>query len=425
MTKINILLNLLSKYNKTLTTNLNASEIYKQNIDNIVTIISIMRDPDNKPIQGLGTGIIYNYNNTIYVLTNNHVITGAEMVKILTNDILYDVDVIGTSSDIDIGVLKVKNYTIQNNIPNIIADPEIFLGNSAMAIGSPYGLDGTITQGIISSVDRYVNENGMVYIQTDAAINPGNSGGPLFNSIGQIIGLNTFIVENAIGLGFAIPASIVLKATNEIIQYGLFRKNYAGLVMNDTLEGVSVVQILEYGPSYNKLQIGDIILEFDGVKITNTAIFRNKILYNSVHGIEYSIKIKRNGVEQNISIMLELKKDIILHLDKIIVQAVNYNIINDINKEHFDNNEITEALEVFGIGDSRQLQIGDIILEINGKRYKSIGTTLEDPDGKDSFKGLLKRSPNPINLSVYRNKKIITIKYNKPLTKNIIRGDIV
>ena len=144
-----------------------------------------------------------------------------------------------------------------------------------------------------------------------------------------------------------------------------------------------------------------------------------------MHGIEYSIKIKRNGIEQNMSIMLELKQDIILHLDKIMVQAVNYNIINDINKEHFDNNEIIEALEVFGIGDSRQLQIGDIILEINGKRYKSIGTTLEDPGGKDSFKGLLKLSPNPINLSVYRNKKIITIKYNKPLTKNIIRGDIV
>lgn len=409
-----------------------ASEIYKNNITNVVTVINRPESEtnDNEQPPGLGTGIIYRKNNgRLYILTNNHVITGGKNIQILLNSSIYDVDVIGTSSDIDLAVLKFSNYTPKEKISTKIIDKDkLIVGESAIAIGSPSGLIGTITQGIISSLDRDVSGTGMLYIQTDAAINPGNSGGPLFNDRGEVIGLNTFIVENTVGLGFAIPSSIVLKATNEIIKYGLFRKNYIGIIGEDLIEnrsikGVKVNQVLKYGPSDTILKKNDIILEFDGTKIYDMSTLRNKLVYNSLPGVEYTIKINRRDKELDISIMLESKNDIIRDLDNIVVEPVNYNIINDINKRHFKDNELKEALKVIDTGNS-SLEIGDIVLEINNKRYRSIGKTLEDMEGGHSFKGILKKSSNTIKLSIYRNKEIKNIDYMKTASKSIIRGEI-
>ena len=233
-------------------------------------------------------------------------------------------DVIGTSSDIDIGVLKVKNYTIQNNIPNIIADPEIFLGNSAMAIGSPYGLDGTITQGIISSVDRYVNENGMVYIQTDAAINRGNSGGPLFNLEGDVVGVNTAILSpngGSIGIGFSMASNVVGRVVDQLIEFGEIRRGWLGVRIQDldedlveSIDGVdqvagALVSGVPDGPAKDAgMKQNDVIMVFDGREVEGVRDLVQTVGKTEV-GKAVDVIVVRNGKEVTLSVTLGLRDD--------------------------------------------------------------------------------------------------------------------
>ena len=392
------------------------SDVYKMNINNVVTIISKKpnENEENNFSEGIGTGIIIKNNNKYYILTNNHVIMEATNVNVLIDNTIQNVNIIGTSSEIDLAVLELKNYTPKKFSTKLVDEKYIMEGEIAIAIGSPYRLTGTVTQGIISSLNRNVTGSGMVYIQTDAAINPGNSGGPLFNNRGEVIGLNTFIVQNTVGLGFAIPSSIVIKATNEIIENGIFKKNYIGIVAEDIYsKGIVVKQILKYGPSYNKLLKNDIILEFDGKKIYDMSSFKNKIIYNSNYGTPYDVKINRNGEDKIIQIMLETKNDVIKDLGNIVVEPVSYNII----KNQF--NEVREAVRILDNKNNFILKKNDIILKINDNNFNSIDKTLEDIEGKESLKGLLRNSEKNIKLSIFRKDKLININYTNNNTKSL------
>lgn len=184
--------------------------------------------------RGTGSGFIINANGNI--LTNAHVVDGADTVRVILKDgRSFQGKVLGTDNLTDVAVVKIQ----ANNLPTVTVgnSDQLQPGQWAIAIGNPLGLDNTVTTGIISATGRSSNQIGapdkrVEYIQTDAAINPGNSGGPLLNYRGEVIGMNTAIIQGAQGLGFAIPIKTAQRISSQLISTGKVQHAYLGIQMS-------------------------------------------------------------------------------------------------------------------------------------------------------------------------------------------------
>ncbi len=233
----------------------------------------------------LGSGVIVSPQG--YVLTNNHVVEGADEIKVALNDGRgTQATVVGTDPETDLAVLRVS----LKDMPSItIGDSETLqVGDVVLAIGNPFGVGQTVTMGIVSATGRKqlgINtfEN---FIQTDAAINPGNSGGALVNPFGELIGINTAIFSRtggSEGIGFAIPVSLARDVMQQIIQNGQVRRGWLGIEAQEITpelaesfglreaKGVLVAGVLRNGPADKAgLRPGDIIMEIDGTAVTDT-----------------------------------------------------------------------------------------------------------------------------------------------------------
>lgn len=240
----------------------------------------------------LGSGVIVSSQG--YILTNNHVIQGADEIRIiLANGETPSAEVIGTDPDTDLAVLKI-NYT---KLPAITIGQSdaLRVGDVVLAIGNPFGVGQTVTMGIVSATGR--NQLGINtfenFIQTDAAINPGNSGGALINANGKLVGINTAIFSRSggsQGIGFAIPASLARDVMQEIIEHGRVRRGWLGIEAQDltpqlaeslgfdSTNGVLVAGILSDGPADKaQLKPGDIVVTIDSKPVTNSRDSLNQI----------------------------------------------------------------------------------------------------------------------------------------------------
>ncbi len=284
-------------------------------------------------VENLGSGFIVSPDG--YVLTNDHVVHGADQVVVtLTNGNKYDAEIVGFDYESDVALLKIDG----KNLPFIRLgnSDDVIIGEWAIAVGNPFGLfsihdQPTVTVGVVSATDRDFNRNqdGRIYtdmIQTDAAINRGNSGGPLVNSIGELIGMNTMIFTESggsIGLGFAIPANRLKTAFNELKDRGEIDRDFSiGLQIQNVnrlvamslrlpeLRGVVITDVLQ-GSSAEKggLEPTDVIYGVNGQKINNgrdlEQIVRNLDLRV---GDELKFDIFRDGKILDVTITLE-KKD--------------------------------------------------------------------------------------------------------------------
>ena len=240
------------------------------------------RGPQKRRSTALGSGFVIKDNGT--VITNNHVIQNAEGILVkFTDGKEYEAKLIGTDPVSDIAVLKIQS---NKKFPAVkFADSDkAKVGDWVLAIGNPFGLGGTVTQGIISAINRDINmgryDN---FIQTDASINQGNSGGPLFNMDGEVLGINTAIFSNSggsVGIGFAIPANFAKNVIDQLIKYGETKRGWLGvriqtvtkeiadsLGLNETI-GALVTDVNKNSPADKAgLQQGDIITEFNGQKV--------------------------------------------------------------------------------------------------------------------------------------------------------------
>ena len=240
------------------------------------------RGPQKRRSTALGSGFVIKENGT--VITNNHVIQNAEGILVrFTDGKEYEAKLIGTDPVSDIAVLKIQS---NKKFPAVkFADSDkAKVGDWVLAIGNPFGLGGTVTQGIISAINRDINmgryDN---FIQTDASINQGNSGGPLFNMSGEVLGINTAIFSNSggsVGIGFAIPANFAKNVIEQLIKYGETKRGWLGvriqtvtkeiadsLGLNETI-GALVTDVNKNSPADKAgLQQGDIITEFNGQKV--------------------------------------------------------------------------------------------------------------------------------------------------------------
>lgn len=269
--------------------------------------------------QGAGSGVVYSQDG--YIITNNHVIDGASVIKVKTLDgTEYTATLVGTDPQTDIAIIKVD---ANNLVPATLGDSDaIRVGQAAIAIGNPLGsLGGSVTTGTISAVGREItidNET-MTLLQTDAAINPGNSGGGLFDINGRLVGIvNAKNSSTEIeGLGFAIPISDVTGVIQELIQNGRVTSRP---VLNVTLQniednniygdtdiepGVYVVQVIEGGTADRAgLKVGDRVISFDGKEIKSAADVKQVLKQHAI-GDQVEIIINRDGKEMSLTVDLQ------------------------------------------------------------------------------------------------------------------------
>ena len=245
----------------------------------------------DRPSEGLGSGFIVSSDG--YILTNAHVVDGANVVTVkLTDKREYRAKVIGADKQSDVAVLKID----AKNLPTVkIGDPNgSKVGQWVVAIGSPYGFDNTVTSGIISAKSRALpNENYTPFIQTDVPVNPGNSGGPLFNLQGEVIGINSMIYSQTggfQGLSFAIPINEAIKVKDALIKTGHVDRGRLGVTvqgMNQTLansfgmkspQGALVSSVEPGGPAAKAgLQPGDVITALNGVPVTDSTSLPSQV----------------------------------------------------------------------------------------------------------------------------------------------------
>ena len=267
--------------------------------------------------ESLGSGFIVSADGV--VVTNNHVIDGADDIEIYTTDgTRFPAKVIGADSKTDIAVLKVN---ASKPLPFVEFDDsdKAQVGDWVVAIGNPFGLGGSVTMGIVSARDRDIQSGPYdSFIQTDASINQGNSGGPLFDMNGKVVGINSAIVAEgggSLGIGFAIPANLAKPVVDQLRQYGETRRGWLGVgiqsVTDDIAEslgradahGAMVTDVTTPGPSAGLIQEGDIILSFDG-KPVDTMHDLPRLVAETEVGKKVPVVIARDDHQETVDITL-------------------------------------------------------------------------------------------------------------------------
>ncbi|KOP25645.1 serine protease [Hapalosiphon sp. MRB220] len=280
--------------------------------------------PQQRVERGTGSGFIISGDGRI--LTNAHVVDGADTVKVTLKDgRSFDGKVLGKDELTDVAVVKIQ----ANNLPTLTTgnSEQLQPGQLAIAIGNPLGLDNTVTTGIISATGRNssligASDKRVDYIQTDAAINPGNSGGPLLNDRGQVIGMNTAIIQGAQGIGFAIPINTAQRIADQIISTGKAQHPYLGIQMigltpelkqninsdpNSNLsvnedQGVLVVKVMPNSPAARAgLRAGDVIQKLNGETVKDASSIQ-KAVDNSQIGGNLRIELRRQGQTINLAV---------------------------------------------------------------------------------------------------------------------------
>jgi putative serine protease PepD len=272
--------------------------------------------------QGSGSGSGFVIRENGYIVTNNHVVEGAadggEITVHFADGRKFDATIVGRDANYDIAVVKVD----ASGLPTAALGNSdgVVVGDLAIAIGSPLGLDGTVTAGIVSALNRPVTAGGggstsfINAIQTDAAINPGNSGGALVNAAGEVIGVNSAIAtlgdgsgqSGSIGLGFAIPINQVKRIGEELINTGASTKPIIGVSLDQSYqgEGARVQEVTPGGPAEAAgLENGDVIVEFDGEPVDDATSLIVDIR-SMQPGDEVAISVQRGGSTQDLTITL-------------------------------------------------------------------------------------------------------------------------
>ena len=352
--------------------------------------------PSERKATGLGSGFIIDEKGI--VVTNNHVIQGAEDIIISVNGSKeYKAKVIGKDPYMDLAVLQIESD--EKFIPVSFGDSnKARVGDWVIAIGNPYGFGGTVTTGIISSRNRDIGLTRYDdFIQTDASINVGNSGGPLFDLNGKVVGINTAIIapgrSGSIGIGFAIPANSASKVIEQLLEFGetkrgwlgvriqLVTKEIADLEKLENPEGALVASVSEGSPAdKGGIRAGDIILEFDGKKIDTMRTLPKFVAQTKV-GKNVKLKIWRNQQLISKKVLLgrlesskefkaenqtELDKDIIIEVLKITVRDLSK---SDISKRELPKN--STGVVVTKISENSPLKfvsVNDVIVELQKKK---------------------------------------------------------
>ncbi len=391
--------------------------------------------PQTRKASALGSGFIINSKGI--VVTNNHVIKGAEDIIVRVDGKReYKAKVLGADPLSDIAVLKIESK--EKFVPVEFGNSDkARIGDWVIAIGNPFGLGGTVTSGIISARNRDIGLTRYEdYIQTDASINQGNSGGPLFDMNGDVIGINTAILgqSGSIGIGFAIPSNSAKKVIDQLIKFGETKRGWLGVRIQvvtqeiadieklDEPRGALVASVAEDGPSDKAgIKSGDIILEFNGVLI-NEMKELPKIVAQTEVGKTVNVKIWRNKKEINKKInlgRLETSEDFAKaqkpetpKSSQIEILKINVRPLEKVDIEERNLPANTKGLVITNIANDspvNYLNVGNIIVEAQKKKVKTVG------DLKIAVNAAMKSSEKTLLIVVYNNqnqRRYIGVKLN-------------
>ena len=343
--------------------------------------------------RGLGSGVILSTDG--YIVTNNHVIDGADRLEVTLNDnSIYNATVIGTDPTTDVALLKIEADNL--HVIPIGNSDELKVGEWVLAVGNPFGFTSTVTTGIVSAKARSVGAAARgramgieSYIQTDAAVNPGNSGGALVNINGELVGINTAIYSetgNYVGYSFAIPSSIVTKVVTDIKQYGTVQRAVLGVLFSELTpqlakekgitivnDGILVGEVLDRSAAMDGgIKAGDVIVDINGVAIHNTAQLQGEISKYSP-GDKISVRYVRDNTSYSTDVVLQNSQG-----NTNVTKSSDFTALGcafkELSASQLREFRLSSGVQVAGVRDGKfknaGIRDGFIILDINNTRVR-------------------------------------------------------
>jgi len=342
--------------------------------------------------RSLGSGVIIALKNgKFYILTNNHVVQGAKSIRVRFDPHTEkDGKLVGGDPKTDVAVVEVDAKGIENpegRVAKLGDSDKLKVGQLVIAIGNPYGLERTVTFGVISALRRSIGITQYEsFIQTDAPINPGNSGGPLINIKGEVIGINTAIVAEGQGLGFAIPINLAKWVADQLMAKGRVVRGWLGVVIQEITpeiaetigvkEGILVSQIAPGSPAEKAgLKVGDIIVAIDGEKVREVRELQFRIM-KTPPGTEVTLTILRGGKEQTIKAKVgEMPEEVRFGQPKEQVGELGLSL-RDLSPEEVRRFGVkgvfVEGVAQGSLAQRSGLRRGDIILAVNNEPVESL-----------------------------------------------------
>ena len=376
--------------------------------------------PDKFKSQGPGSGVIVKADGT--VLTNNHVVEGAsEIVVTMADKKEYKAKVLGRDPKTDLAVIKMEGRGSFRAAA--LGDSEVTkVGEWVLAIGNPFGLSNTVTAGIVSAKGRIIGQGPYDnFIQTDAPINPGNSGGPLINMKGEVIGINTAIVPNGQGIGFAIPINTAKNILPELQSKGTVTRGYLGVNIQDVTEdlasslklkdakGALVSEVMDDSPAQKAgIKRGDVITGFAGKEIQDSHELASLVASMPV-GREVPLKINRDGRESSLEVRiarLEGKEQSTPKAEEtsrawgMQLQELTPDLARQLGLKGRTGVVVT-GVDPGSPADNASIRNGDVILEVNRHAVKSVDDVKESikkAHSKDTLLLLVEREGKSIYL---------------------------
>ena len=355
--------------------------------------------PKERREQSRGSGVIVKADGT--VLTNNHVVEKASEIKVtLSNGREYEAKLVGSDPRSDLAVLKLEGAKNLDALP-IGNSSDLRLGEMVLAIGNPFGLEGTVTMGIVSAKGRA--NVGIVdyedFIQTDAAINPGNSGGALVNRRGELVGINTAILSRSggyQGIGFAIPSDMARSIMESLLKDGKVARGWLGVLIQDLKpelaeafdidrsEGALIADVVDDSPAAKAgFQRGDVVVEVGGHSVRSSGELRNRIGLNPP-GTRVTVEVLRSGKSKTLKVRLGTLPENPEALasadsqDSSVLAGVRFGPLDDGNRQRFGvTDSVQEGLVVTDVDRSSLaaragLRPGDVVVEVNRRSVGSI-----------------------------------------------------
>lgn len=374
--------------------------------------------------RGIGSGFVISRDG--YILTNNHVVEGADQIKVkLSNGNEYQGTVVGRDPKTDLALLKIKGASDLHPL-RLGNSEDLKVGNWVVAVGSPFGLEQTVTAGIVSAKGRVIGSGPYDnFIQTDASINPGNSGGPLINLKGEVIGINTAIMSEGQGIGFAIPVNLAKEIAGQLQEKGRVTRGWLGVTIQAVTpelaksfalkenKGALVAQVGPGSPAEKAgIEPGDIILEFDGKKISEPNDLSRTVASTPV-GKMTVLKLSRAGkiIDRSLQIgeMAEKRETAQAASSHqslgISVQDLTPDLAQGLGLKKSGGVVVTR-IESGSPAEEAGLQTGDVIQEVNRKPVKNADDFLqkmEKSKGQDNILLLIQRGETHLFAAVKPN----------------------
>src|SRR4030043_228076 len=364
--------------------------------------------------RGVGSGFAISQDG--YILTNNHVVEGADQIKVkLSNGNEYQGKVVGRDPKTDLALLKIEGVSDLHPL-NLGNSEDIKVGNWVVAVGSPFGLEQTVTAGIVSAKGRVIGSGPYDnFIQTDASINPGNSGGPLINMKGEVVGINTAIIASGQGIGFAIPINMAKEIAPQLQEKGHVTRGWLGVSIQEVTpalaksfdlkekKGALVAQVISGSPAEKAgIEQGDIIVEFDGKEGPDSKDLP-RIVASTPVGKAETIKLIRNGKvldrQMKVGEMEEKVEVAKIPSHKslgITVQNLTPEIAKGLGLKK-DTGVVVTRVEPGSPAADAGIQAGDVVQEVNRKAVKNVEDFVQKVDkakGQDNVLLLIQRGQN-------------------------------